>query len=255
MAASKKKPPVARFEDAPTLSGKDFLAFERHKWSDPEANAERLLLKRKLAAIGAPIHSVLAAHGADLTLRTSIHNPFKFNGNRVDSLWLYFAPSDAAKKPLRDLLGVEFESDTDASYVHANLVFEIDFHGVNMGLRVHERAWWDVANAKRRCGERAGAEEFARRLNEVRGGYALRLHDWKQEYRCGALKWDDLLGYFRYCEPGQHRMLVWKSLKKDDPRLFEPGFVATVADEFASFLPVYDWLLWSPQNNHLLGSR
>lgn len=245
------KKPNADFAAAPRFAARDFLAFERHKWSEPECNAERLLLKRKLQGMGEPILCQLAAAGGELTLRTSIHNPFTFNGYRVDSLWLYLAPSDKAKKPLKDLLGVDFAADTDASYVHANLFLEIDFNGLNMGLRVHERAWWDTQNAKSRCGERAGAEEFARVLNGVAGGYALTLHDWKQKYPCGALKWDDVMNFFRYCVPGQHRLMVTKSIPKGDPRVESAELLPAVAAEFATLLPVYDFLLWSPERSFL----
>lgn len=238
-------------DDAPLISELDFRAFERHKWADPECNGERLRLKRKLQSMGAPVAAWLNARGGDLTLRTSIHNPFTFNGYRVDSLWYYLAPSDKAKKPLRDLLGVDFKADTDANYVHANLVLQIEFERVNLGLRVHERAWWDVQNAKGRCATRAGAEEFAARLNAVKGGYVLTLHDWKKEYPCGALTWDDIVAFFRYCEPGTHRLRVMRSVAKDDPALNDPQFHHRVAEEFESLLPVYDFLLWSPENSFL----
>lgn len=242
---------VIKLEDLPPFMATDFLAFERHKWSDSEYNAERLALKRKLQKIGEAIQGRLKRAGGDLTLRTSIHNPYRFNGNRVDSLWLYLAPSDRAKKPLRDLLGVEFAADTDASYFHVNLVLEIDFEGLSVGLRVNEKAWWDTQNAKGRCSEREGAEEFARRLNEVRGGYVLFMHDWKKEYRCGQLRWDDILDYFRYFEAGKHRMRIDRFVGKDDPCIDEPEFFPRIAEEFVSLLPIYEFLLWSPDNNHL----
>ena len=244
------------FEDAPPLVEQDFKAFEKFKWADSEFNAERLKLKRKLQAIGEPVFAYLKKQGAELTLRTSIHNPYVFNGHRVDALWFYLSPSDKAKKPIKDLLGVEFSSDTDASYVHANLIFQIRHEGMVMGLRVHERAWWDVQNAKGRCSERPGAEEFAARLNGVQGGYVLTLHDWKQEYPCGQLQWDDIVNYFRYCEPGSHRMLVTKTIPRESEEIHDPAFYRSVAEEFATLLPVYDFLLWSPENNYLgMGGR
>ncbi len=238
-------------EELPPFVATDFLAFERHKWSDPDANGERLRVKRKLHRIGESLRHAVKQAGEDLVLRTSIHNPYVYNGNRVDSLWLYLSPSDKAKKTLRDLLGVEFASDTDASYVHVNLRLAIDFDGIELGLRVHERAWWDTQNAKGKASTREGAEEFARVLNEVKGGYALMLHDWKKRYPCGSLKWDDLFEFFRYFEAGRHRIHVTRSIAKDDPVLRDPSFLATVAAEFQSMVPLYRFLLWSPENNHL----
>lgn len=240
-----------RLDELEPFTAQDFRAFERHKWADAEYNAERLQLKRKLHRIGEPLRAAVAAAGEDLTLRTSLHHPYVFNGHRVDSLWLYLAPADAAKRKLRDLLGVEFAADTDASYVHANFILAIDGAGLEMGLRVHERAWWDSQNAKGRCATREGAEEFARLLNDVPGGYALTMHDWKGSLPCGAVKWDGVLNYFRYFEPGRHRLRVVRTIPKDSPEAGDPGLFTRVAEEFQRMVPVYRFLLWSPENNHL----
>ena len=242
---------VLKLEELPSIGEADGRAFERHKWSDSEYNPERLILKRKLALIGASLQAHLKRAGEDLTLRTSIHNPYVFNGHKVNSMWLYLAPSDRAKQPLRDLLGVEFSADTDASYVHANLVLAVERDLIKLGLRVHERAWWDTQNVKARCSNKAGAEQFAELLNAVRGSYALSMHDWKQEYPCGGLKWDQLLNYFRYFEPGSHRIHVSRSISTDDPVLGESGWYSEVAEEFVSLLPVYRFILWAPENNCL----
>ena len=247
MAAKK----VLDFEQLPRLGEGDFRAFEPHKWRDSEYNAERLVLKRKLAIIGESLRAHLKRSGEDLTLRTSIHNPYVFNGNKVESLWLYLAPSDKAKQPLRDLLGVEFSSDTDASYVHANLVLAVEQKSVRLGLRVHQRAWWDTQNLKSCCSDRAGAERFASLLNGIDGEYLLTLHDWKKEYPCAQIRWDDLLNYFRYFEPGTHRIHVSRTIPQGDPELEDERFYAQVAHEFESLLPVYRFILWTPQNNHL----
>jgi hypothetical protein len=246
-----KKKTAARIEDVPRIEQKDFLAFERHKWSSPDSNDERLRLRRKLQAIGEGVTAALAARGGDFALRTSIHNPYKFNGNKVDSLRFYLAPSDKAKKALKDLLGVEFAEDTDASYVHANLVFAIDFEGLRLGLTVHERAWYDTQNARNLCANREGAERFVAALNAVPSTYALLLHDWQKRYVCGELKWDDTLSFFRYFEPGKHRLAVTRRVAKVDPELADPDFYPRIVDEFAALLPVYDMILWSPSNNHL----
>lgn len=242
---------VVRLEDAPKLDPKDFLAFEKHKWSNPDYNDERLRLKRKLETIGKAIHAALGELGADFALRTSIHNPYKFNGNRVDSLRFYLAPGDKAKKELRDLLGVEFADDTDASYVHANLVFTVDFEGVRLGISVHERAWYDTQNLRNQCSTREGAAAIVALLNQAPATYALMLHDWQKRYVCGALKWDDLLEFFRYFEAGKHRITILRRIAKNDPELGSDSFFATVASEFTALCPVLGKILWRTSNNHL----
>jgi hypothetical protein len=244
-----KKAP--RLEDAPLLDPKDFLAFEKHKWHSDEYNAERLQLKRKLQIVGEAIAPLLAAAGGDFTVRTSIHNPYKFNGNKVDSLRFYFAPGDKAKKELRELLGVEFAEDTDASYVHANLVCTLDFTGIRVGLTVHERAWYDTQNVRGLCATREGAERFIAALNGVPPTYALKLHDWQKLYPCGSLKWDDMLAFFRYFEAGKHRITVLRELPKSTSEIYAPGFYASIAAELTTLLPVYRLVLWSTSNNFL----
>lgn len=251
LPAMAAKKPAPQLDAAPALDPKDFLAFEKHKWSNPDYNDERLRLRRKLQSIGEPIQAALEAAGEKLTLRVSIHNPYKFNGNRVDSLRFYLSPSDQAKRDLKALLGVEFASDTDASYVHANLVCTVDFEGVKLGLTVHERAWYDTQNVRNLCSNREGAERFVAALNGVQGGYSLQLHDWQKLYPCGSLKWDDAIQFFRYFEPGSHRIGVIRKLAKADPLVTSPGFAVQIASEFQTLLPVYRAILWRPDNNHL----
>ncbi len=251
MPTKKTARPAARIEDAPPLEPRDFVAFEKHKWSNPEYNDERLRLKRKLQAIGEPVLAALTAAGGDLTLRTSIHNPYKFNGNKVDSLRFYLAPGDKAKKDLRDLLGVEFAEDTDASYVHANLVFAVDHEGLRLGLSVHERAWYDTQNLRNLCSTREGAERVTAALNGVPSTYAMMLHDWQKQYPCGGLKWDDLLAFFRYFEAGKHRIVVTRRIAKTSPEITSPEFYPSVVAEFTALLPVLDLITWRTTNNHL----
>ncbi|MFG0316592.1 MAG: hypothetical protein ACF8XB_04910 [Planctomycetota bacterium JB042] len=247
---------VQKLEDLPPFTDADFRAFETHKRRSADFNPERLVLKRKLAAIGEPLRAAVRKAGEDLTLRTSIHNPYVFNGHSVGNLRLYLSPADKAKKPLRDLLGVEFAADTDASYVHANLVLAIDHDGLQIGLRVHERAWWDTQNMKGRCREREGAEEFAAALNALPESYVLTLHDWQREYRCGSIRWDDVLEFFRYFEPVTHRVRVTRTVAKDDPIATDVRLFSEVAREFVAMIPLYRFILWSPENNHLgLGGR
>lgn len=246
--ASRKK---ISLDDLEPFSERDFEAFQKHKWSDPEYNPERLRLKRKLATVGEPLRAAVARAGEKLVLRTSIHNPYVFNGNRVDSLWLYLSPADAAKKPLRDLLGVEFQKDTDASYVHANLVVEIDGAGLEAGLRINQKAWWDTQNIKGRCSRREGAEELANLLNQVGEPYALIMHDWQRTWPCGQLAWDDIMEFLRYFEPGTHRLRLVRRIERGDPLATSAGLFPELAREFEKLVPVYRFVLWSPDNNHL----
>jgi hypothetical protein len=77
------------------------------------------------------------------------------------------------------------------------------------------------------------------------------LHDWQKRYVCGQLKWDDILEYFRYFVPGQHRLAVTRQIPKGAPELAEADFYPRIVAEFASLVPVYRLILWTTDNNHL----
>src|SRR5687768_4907923 len=86
-----------KYETFPGFVARDFAAFEKRKQRDPQSNGERLLVKRKLAALGPPIAAALAAAGLEVEAKTSLSHPYTYNGFKVESMWVYFGRGEGLK--------------------------------------------------------------------------------------------------------------------------------------------------------------
>lgn len=243
-----------KFDAFPGFGARDFAAFEKQKQRDSDFNGERLLVKRKLAALGKEIAPALAAAGLDLEARTSLSHPYTYNAFRVDSMWVYFGRSEAAKKAIKKKLGAELGKDVDPTYQGAILLVEIDERRVACGFKIHPAAWWDGQNLARRVksGD-AAAAELTRILNALPAGYAMTIGDWRRRYEAGKLYPDDIRNYFQYYRPGE----VWLHLLHETPReaaiAAGPVLARDLGPRLAALAPLYRFTAWTPENDFVLG--
>ena len=253
-------PPPPSFADlAPTYDAfpgfvaRDFAAFEKQKQRDPESNAERLVVKRKLAALGKELAPALAAAALDLEAKTSLSHPYTYNGFKVDSMWVYFGRGDASKKAIKKKLGGELGKDVDPTYQGIILLVEIDERRVACGLKIHPAAWWDGQNFARRVRSAEGESvALAALLNALPRGYAMSIGDWRKRYEAGKLYPADIRNYFEWYKPGE----VWLHLLHETPRdaaiAAGPALAADLAPRLAALAPVWRFAAWAAENDFVL---
>lgn len=242
------------YETFPGFRPQDFAAFEPPKRRDPAFNGERLVVKRKLAALGKPLQEALAAAGLRTEARTSLSHPYTYNAFRVDSIWVYFGREERAKKAIKSKLGAELGGDVDPTYQGAILLVEIARERVACGLRIHPAAWWDGQNLKNkvRRSEAAG-DELTRLLNALPAGYAMTIGDWRRRYEAGKLRPADVRNYFQWYEPGTH----WLNLLHETPAAAAievgPALADRAAAALAAAVPTWRFAAWAPDNDFVLG--
>jgi hypothetical protein len=241
------------YDAFPGFVARDFGAFAREKSRDPAANPERLLVKRKLAALGKEIAPALRAAGLDLEPRTSLSHPYTFNAFRVDSMWVYFGRSEAGKRAIKRKLGAELGADADPAYQGLILLVEIDERRVACGAKIHPQAWWDGQNlARRAMSSSAETEALAQLLNALPAGYAMTIGDWRKRYEAGKLYPDDIRNFFQWWKPGEQ----WLHLLHETPRerAIEagPALAREIAPRLAALAPFWRWAAWAPENDHVL---
>ncbi len=240
-------PPGVRF--LPT----DFERFRPEVQSNPEYNAERLEVRRKLDAIGKHLCRKLEGERIALTARASLHHPYRFNRFQVDSQWVYLSRAEKERRLLKRILGVELGEDLDQNYVHVLLVLEIHQHGLEIALRVHKDAWWDGENIKRRLAAAAERESFAALLRSL-AGYGLHIHDYRNVHACGTMTAEEVANTIQYYKPGEHWLHIERAIPRDDPWIAADGLLERLEVEFRRLLPVYGFIGWSPSNNFLFQS-
>lgn len=231
----------------------DFRALAMPLAVNPDYNAHRLAARRKLLALGKRVAARAAELGLALECRTSLHHPHPFNGNRVQRLWAYLTRSRKEKSALKRLLGAELGKDLDSAYRNAYLCVALESAALEVSLRIHPDGWYDGQNLVNRV-KREGVKPWLALLNEL-GGFHLCLHDWKGEFRCGALTPEKLEDFLRYYTPGNHQLAVerrWPAPEGARGGALTEGCAEELARECLRLVPLFRFTAWSAESDFLL---
>lgn len=226
----------------------DFESVSPAHARDPEWNPRRLEARRRLLTLGKTFARRAAEGGVKLDVRTSLHHPHAFNGMSVRRLWVYLIRPKAEKAKLARVLGAELGRDLDSAYRNAYLCVALEHERLEVSLRIHPDAWYDGQHLVNRV-RAEGVDGWLALLNAL-DGFQLRLHDWKGEWRCGALTRESVEEFLRYYTPGEHALVVDRRW----PVPTGPGARAAVlgedvpevlAGELARLLPLYRFSVWA----------
>jgi hypothetical protein len=233
----------------------DFHALSEGLSRDPQYNDRRLLARRKLGGIAkAAVERIGAATDGALRLasRTSLHQPHAFNHMRVRRLWAYLCRDKGAKTKLKRVLGAELAKDLDAAYRNAYLCVAIESDALEVSLRIHPEGWYDGQNLIHRT-QREGLRGWLELLNTL-DGYRLRMHDWKGEWRCGAIAIENLEEFLSYYKPGDHALAVerrWPAPSGARGAALDPGVPELLVGELVRLAPLYRYSAWSDESDFL----
>jgi len=231
----------------------DFRALAPGLASNPDYNAHRLAARRRLLALGKRCARAAGEQGLALDCRTSLHNPHTFNGNRVQRLWAYLTRSKKEKTALKRLLGSELGKDLDSAYRNVYLCLAIESQALEVSLRIHPDGWYDGQNLVNRV-RREGPDAWRALLNEL-SGFHLRLHDWKGEFRCGALTPEKVEEFLRHYTPGDHQLAIERRYPAPDGArggALEAGCAEELERELLRLVPMFRYVAWSTENDCLL---
>jgi hypothetical protein len=231
----------------------DFRALVPPLASNPDYNAHRLAARRRLLALGKRAAARAGELGLALECRTSLHHPHQFNGNRVQRLWAYLTRPKKEKSALKRQLGPELGKDLDSAYKNAYLCLALEDQCLEVSLRIHPDGWYDGQNLKNRVA-RAGVKPWLAELNAL-DGFRLRLHDWKGEWRCGALEPEQLEEFLKYYTPGDHQLAVERRYPAPEGAragALEPGCAEELQRELLRLVPLYRFTAWSQESDFLL---
>lgn len=246
--------PEPRPSEGPILfEESDFRALVPPLASNPDYNAHRLAARRKLLALGKRSTVGAKELGLELDCRTSLHNPHQFNGNRVTRLWAYLTRAKKQKSALKRVLGSELGKDLDSAYRNAYLCVALEGAALEVSLRIHPDGWYDGQNLVNRV-KKEGVKPWLAELNEL-SGFRLRLHDWKGDWRCGALQPEQLEEFLKYYTPGDHQLAVerrWPAPEGARGGVFEAGCAAELEREVLRLVPLYRFTAWSQESDFLL---
>lgn len=225
---------------------RDFLVFASHRQDDPELNALRLGIRRKLQAIADETKRRAKVEGVDLSSQGGLHHPHSFNSFRVRGQRAYLCRSDAQRRALAKFFGEALGQDAKTHYIQLLLEVAIDGDVVESALRIHPQAWWDGEHLRKRVTAPGGLEEFCTMLRALPAGFALRIHDWKKIWWASSAKPFDLKEFFASYTPGQHWLHVVRELPKEDAVALGPEGPLWAIDSQLTLLPLFTFMRWEP---------
>jgi hypothetical protein len=226
---------------------RDFKAYERHRQDDPEYNALRLSVRRKLKGMVDGVAKEAKSLGVDLSAQAGLHHPYTFNSYRVREQRAYLCRGTRQRKKLAAFFGEALGKDAETHYIQTVLEVCLDDQIVEAALRIHPQAWWDGEHLKKRVlGDPAQMEQFCTLLKALPPGFNLKLHDWKKDNWCSAAKPGELKETFQHYTPGEHWLHVQRQLPKEDALSMGADAEAWVRSSLLALLSVYQFTLWDP---------
>ncbi|MCC6782681.1 MAG: hypothetical protein IT457_07535 [Planctomycetes bacterium] len=225
---------------------RDFLAFDRHRQDDPEYNALRLSIRRKLKAIADEVKKRGKELGYELASQGGIHHPHSYNAFRVREQRAYLCRSDKERKKLAAFFGEALGKDAETHYIQTVLEVSLDGQVIEAALRIHPQAWWDGENLRKKLGTPAGMTEWCQMLKALPPGYALRIHDWKKSYWANVATPREMQEMASAYTPGNHWLHLVRELPAEDAIGMELQAPEWAVTSLLALLPLYRFTLWAP---------
>jgi hypothetical protein len=226
---------------------RDFKAYERHRQDDPEYNALRLSVRRKLKAMVDATQQTAKGLGVELSAQAGLHHPYTFNSYRVREQRAYLCRSPKERKKLASFFGEALGKDAETHYIQTVLEACLDDQIVEAALRIHPQAWWDGENLKKKVlQDPARMAELVAMLRALPAGFHLQVHDWRQLHWCAQATAGGLKETLQLYTPGEHWLHIRRQLPKEDALALGIEAAQWVEASLLALLPVYRLVLWEP---------
>ena len=222
------------------------MAFERvHSRSEPEA-------KDRILALTRAVEEELTEELQELELGASEEAPSVANGRQVKAQWVFFTRHAEARTGLKRFLNkTDLQSganlfDIAVQHQHACLVLRLDHEGFAVGVEIAPKAAVDLENAAKKLGYQDARKDCIELLQALPNGAELIC----SKVRAPTLDvteaelaqvHEDLQGNGLICEV---------VIDRDEEVLRSDALIGTVEELVASFVPLYRFLAWSPENDY-----
>jgi hypothetical protein len=246
----------------PFFSAGDHAVFEEPCDSDKAYDKRRQRVRDKFLALHQAIFPEMQHRGWDL--HPHWHAPnivstwYIGRVGRISFMKLRYLRSRQDVKRLGNLMGVPAPLDhAETQYTkHPMLDVRVDGRFIAIELLVTEWAWWDAQNFKNKIeghpAERARFISLLRDLGDdyMFGGWPDTRSPQLVTTAADLADKDKLLSWMAGFEPGVDwlRLGIWY-MQDDEFRLTTGEIAAEVLLRFEQLYPVYEFLLWRPEND------
>lgn len=225
---------------------RDFQVYEPHRQDDPEFNALRLSVRRKLKAIADHAKKQAVELGWETDSAAGLHHPYSFNNFRVSQQRAYLCRSGKERKKLKSFFGDDLGKDAQTHYIQTIVEASLDAQVLQVALRIHPLAWWDGEHLKKLVLERGEMDRWLEMLHALPSGFGLRMHDWRKIYWANSTSEQDMREYFGTYTPGNHWLHLIRELPQEDALDMGEQACDWAVNSMLALLPAYSFILWVP---------
>ena len=240
--------PFAGFRD------EDFDAYQKKKWRSNSFTLARREAKDRVLALSRAVAEELEEELADLELGASEEAPSVANGRQVKAQWVFFTRHTDARAGLKrflnktDLMSGANLFDIAVHHQHACLIFRLDERGLAVGVELASKATVDLENAAKKLGYQDARKDGLEILQSLPNRTEL---VWRDERTPAIDVTDEQLATLHTDLQARSSTLKFEALlPRDEEILRSDALIGTVEEQLASFVPLYRYLAWSPENDY-----
>lgn len=239
----------------------DFDAYAEHKWRSNAFSLERLAVKEKLVALGRELTSTATgANGSALHSEPSTEHPALWNQKRVDAQHLFFTRARSERDELDRIIErsrslASLIEDPSPQRSHLVLAVSIDATRLSAALRLHTDATIDRRNLQQKTRDAALRGELIRLLSTLPEPFGLAVGNLPPTpaHSLDERHLDEVLTELgQPLGPGKSRWLsLSRELSRPEVLALGAGVVAEVRDSLAALVPIFRFIAWTPDNDHI----
>lgn len=242
------------------FTAKHFDAYRESKWRSRAFNLERMAVKDELAALGRSMGPTLcAAHGTPLAVELSAEYPALWNHRQVDAQHLYFSRPMEQRKDIDRITDrargmASLIEDPSPQRSHVFLTVSITCDHVFAGLKLHHDASVDRQNLERQLGEPGQAQELMSLLAALPTDIHLGIDRSSAPAATCTMEAVHALVHDLAAPlgPGQSRwLMLGRRIERRAAIELGRNLAQTLLDVLVAALPVYRYVAWSPDNDHV----
>ncbi len=224
------------------LSAADFEVYAPNCWSSNLHNRQRMETKQRVLALARAMAERLDEGG--LQLEASSEIPSVWNGRKVQDQWAYLFRDADTRKSLQAMIASRMDmatriADPAEHHRHALICVRLDHEALEVGLRINRHASLDLGNLLAR-GADAALDALLDALPE-----GVKIGEAKPSASA-------LLEAARAAQAGEAEWVVLaRRVEQAAAEAAGLELAEQVAEVAAAVLPIYTWLCWSAENDHI----
>ncbi|MCB9655259.1 MAG: hypothetical protein H6729_14150 [Deltaproteobacteria bacterium] len=232
-----------------------FLAYEEKKWGSNAYTLERRRAKDALLSLAWAVRKALDEVLGNLEMGVSDEIPNVSNARKVSAQWVYFTRNEAERAALKPLLSrTDLQAgaslfDISVQHQHACVAFRVGLQGLTIGLDLARKARVDRDNASEKLKNEWAKKRFMELVQALPEGTVAGFGSTVKA--TSAIDFETLDGWVRDFKESEDAFAIEILIPRGDELLASPDLVDRAASWFALFLPFYQFLSWSRDNDYM----